>query len=73
MTQIEWQQLEAAVAKMTEAERSKLANLLVRPPAPAADAPNPSLGLFADDPDLIDELLEGVYAARENHPWRASH
>jgi hypothetical protein len=71
MTQIQWQQLEATFAGMTEAEKQRLAGLLT--PAAANALPsssNPSLGLFADEPELIDEIMEGVYLARETHPLR---
>ncbi|MCC6493655.1 MAG: hypothetical protein IT424_11620 [Pirellulales bacterium] len=72
MTQVQWQQLEAVVAAMDDAERQKLARMLhKRPDLQALDPSNPSLGLFADEPELIDEILEGVYEARQNHPLRA--
>ena len=69
MTQIQWEQLEAIVARMTDAEKEKLAGLLtvVKTPSPLS---NPILGLFADEPELIDEIMEGVYVARETHPFR---
>ena len=68
MTQLQWQQIEIAVASMTEAERERLALLIGK--APASSPPVESLGLFADEPELLDEVMEGVYAAREKHPLR---
>jgi hypothetical protein len=71
MTQLEWQQLEATVAGMTDAERQRLAMLLEsNRQAASASADNPSLGLFADEPELIDEIMKGVYEARETYPLR---
>ncbi len=72
MTQIQWQQLEATVAGMTEAEKQRLASVLSRPDkATAPTDRDPSIGLFADEPELIDEIMEGVYLARETHLLRA--
>lgn len=72
MTQIQWQQLEAAVAGMTEQEKQRLASMLTPVNANGLPSPsNPSLGLFADEPELVDEIMEGVYIARETHPFRA--
>jgi hypothetical protein len=33
---------------------------------------NGMLGLFADDPDLVDQVLESAMAAREQDPLRAT-
>lgn len=70
MTQIEWQQLEATVARMTDAEKQRLAALIEEPTSRKIRSKNPSLGLFADAPELIDEIMRGVYDARENSPLR---
>lgn len=70
MTQIQWQQLEATVSQMTDAEKQRLAKLLEAPPADHEAPHNPSLGLFADEPELIDELMAGVYHDRENYRLR---
>ena len=70
MTQIEWQQLEATVQHMTAAEKQRLAKLLNAPAASHETTHNPSLGLFADEPELIDEILAGVYHDRENYRLR---
>jgi hypothetical protein len=69
MTQLEWQQLEAAVANMTDEEKQKLASLLA--PTLVKGSPSPSFGLFADEPELIDEIMAGVYHDRENQPLRS--
>ena len=69
MTQLEWQQLEAAVAGMTDEEKQRLASLLA--PIPDKGSPSPSFGLFADEPELIDEIMAGVYEDRENQPLRS--
>jgi hypothetical protein len=71
MTQIEWQQLEAAIAHMTDAEKKRLATLLVPPGEPKAEPkPDPILGLFADEPELIQFIIDQTYLARETHPLR---
>jgi predicted DNA-binding antitoxin AbrB/MazE fold protein len=40
-----------------------------RPEAPTAD---PLLGLMADEPELLDEIVEEALSARESHPFRAN-
>ena len=32
---------------------------------------DPFLGMFAHDPELIDQVVESALAAREEHPFRA--
>ena len=73
MTQLQWQQLQAVIAGMNEAERERLAGMLSHTltTSDSLHPENPSLGLFADEPELIDEIMEGVYRAREQHPFRA--
>jgi hypothetical protein len=34
---------------------------------------DPLWGLFADEPELIDEVVELAMQSRENRPWRADH
>ena len=70
MTHIEWQQLEATVARMTEAEKQRLAALIEDPAISTSRVDNPSLGLFADAPELLDEIMEGIHERRENAPFR---
>ncbi len=31
------------------------------------------LGLFSDEPDLMDEVIEDILQSREDQPWRAPH
>ena len=60
MTQIEWQHLEATVAGMTDEEKQKLADLLTPVSSDESPSPsNPSLGLFADDPQVIGGFQVG--------------
>jgi hypothetical protein len=71
MTQLEWQQLEAAVAKMTDAEKQRLATLLMQPEKEqATGGRDPIIGSFADESDLIEFVIEQTNLARETHPFR---
>ena len=70
MTQIEWQQLEATVAQMTDAEKQRLVKLLEVAPAQPEAPHNPSLGLFADEPELMEKVIELIYRDRETVPFR---
>lgn len=36
------------------------------------DASDPLLGFMADEPELVDAVLEEAMVARESHPLRAS-
>ncbi len=71
MTQLQWQTLESMLAEMTADDKQRLASMLVA--APAVDAPgdDPLLGAMADEPELLDRVMESVYAARETRLWRA--
>ena len=31
---------------------------------------NPLLGFMADEPDLMDEIMDSIHTAREQHPLR---
>lgn len=35
-----------------------------------AIAPNPLIGLFSDDPQLVDDLIADIYIDRQNIPLR---
>jgi hypothetical protein len=70
MTQIQWQQLEATVAEMTEAEKQRLADLLKPSNGTSPTRSDPTIGLFADDPELIEQIIQDTYIARETHPFR---
>ena len=37
---------------------------------PVYDPSNPSLGIFSDDPGLVDEVMNYVYQSRANDPLR---
>ena len=54
--------LEAALAQMRQREQS----------AATAGGPgeDPILGMFRDDPGLIDEVVEEAMVIREQRPWR---
>jgi hypothetical protein len=41
--------------------------------AGAEEAKDPLLGMFAREPDLIDQVVDSVLSARESHPLRASN
>lgn len=72
MTQIQWQQIEAAVAGMTDVEKQRLATLLNQPDhAKAKTVRDPIIGLFADEPELIEFVIEQTNLARETHPFRS--
>lgn len=71
MTQIQWQQLEATVALTSESERRRLAALLGRTDKPKSQSrPDPIIGLFADEPELIERIVKEAYADRESRVWR---
>ena len=70
MTQIQWQQLEATVAEMTEAEKQRVADLLKPSNVASPTQSDPTIGLFADDPELIEQIIQDTYIARETHPFR---
>lgn len=71
MTQFEWQQLEAAVAGMTDDEKQRLATLLAAPQESVTPIrPDSIIGLFADDPDLIEQIVQNAYVLRETQPFR---
>lgn len=71
MTQIEWQQLEATVAAMSDAERHRLAELLESNQKSDKPTESPSIiGLFADEPELMEKVVELIYHDRETAPLR---
>jgi hypothetical protein len=70
MTQTQWQQLEATVAEMTDAEKQRLAELLESSNGAGPTRSDPTIGLFADEPELIDEIMDFVYASREARQLR---
>lgn len=73
MTQTQWQQLEATVAQMTDAERQRLTSLLEKSAISSKsemEKPDPVIGLFADQPELMEKVIELVYRDRETAPFR---
>jgi hypothetical protein len=82
MTQVQWQYLESMIGDMSAADRDRLATMLSQAktsePASASSDPasqrgvNRSLGLFSDDPELVDELMRIVNFNREHQPLRTS-
>lgn len=72
MTQIEWQQLEATVQQMCDAEKQRLAKLLESPGSvESKEIPDPVIGLFADEPDVMEQVIKLVYREREATPFRS--
>jgi hypothetical protein len=72
MTQLEWQQLEQTVQNLSAAEKDRLRLLLNRSLAGESSVADPLLGLMADEPDLVDRVLEAALMARERDPLRAA-
>lgn len=71
MTHLEWQQLEATVAGMTDDERQRLATLIVAiEPVKTPTSKDSIIGLFADEPDLIEQIIQDTYRLRETQPFR---
>ena len=73
MTQIQWQQLEATVAQMTDAEKQRLTGLLEKSVISSKienEKHDPVIGLFADEPELMEKVIELVYRDRETAPLR---
>jgi hypothetical protein len=73
MTHLEWQKLEETLAHVTPEEKVRLLTLvnssLSGEITPTKD---PLLGHMADEPELVDDLVQAAYAAREHHPLRLS-
>ena len=63
-----------AIRALPVADRLRLVERVVSDVAAAADAAGSVdtelLGLFADDPDLIDRVCDDAYRARQQRPWR---
>ena len=72
MTHLEWQKLEETLAQMTPEEKARLVALIKSSLSGQETAgKDPLLGLMADEPELVDQMVEAAYAAREHHPLRA--
>jgi hypothetical protein len=70
MTQIQWQQLGIILSSMTADEKEQLSAMLVSAPTAGLSDADPLLGAMADEPELLDRVMENVYHARETRPWR---
>ncbi|MBX9790015.1 MAG: hypothetical protein K2Y37_13940 [Pirellulales bacterium] len=71
MTDLEWKKLEETLAHMTPEDKVRLLALVNSSLSrQATAAKDPLLGLMADEPELIDQVVEAAYAARERHPLR---
>ena len=71
MTQLEWQKLEETLAHMTPDEKARLLALVNSSlSVEATSTKDPLFGLMADEPELVDDVVQATYAAREHHPLR---
>jgi len=71
MTQTQWRQLEAALASMTHQEKQRLWELVSTSlGAEALPTRSELWGLFADEADALDGVMESVYEARQSRPLR---
>lgn len=66
------QQLLNAIRKLPRGERLRLVERVVHELAEehGASSPDALIGLFADQPDLIEAVSEGAMQARERDPLR---
>jgi hypothetical protein len=68
-------QLYEAIRALPVAERLRLVERVVHDVAvcasPANDGPRDLLGMFADAPDLIDQVCAEALAERRSRPWRS--
>jgi hypothetical protein len=68
---LEWRQFEIALAQMTPTEKRRLLTLVnssLSTESPRAN--DPLWGLMADECDLVDQIVESTYAARERDSLR---
>ena len=79
MTKIEVQLDEQTLARAMKLAESRHCTLdeLIRDVIEKLEAfkvgDEPFLGMFADEPELIDQVMESVMMAREAHPLRQSN
>jgi hypothetical protein len=66
------QQLLDAIRELPRRERLRIVEIVVHDLAEEdrGQAPDVVVGLFADQPDLIEEVCEAAMQARENDPLR---
>ncbi len=70
MTQIDWQRLEQTMLRIGATEKDRLHSLPDRSLAEGAKATDPLLGLMADDPDLVDQVVASAMTAHERDALR---
>lgn len=71
MTHLEWQKLEETLAHMTPEEKVRLLTLVTSSlSGETTPVKDPVLGLMADEPELVDDMVQAAYAAREHDPLR---
>lgn len=71
MMKLEWEKLEATVAQMTAGEKARLLALVnASPTGESTPTKDRLLGLMADEPELVDDVVHAAYSAREHHPLR---
>lgn len=70
MTQLEWQQLEATVAKMTDDEKQRLVSLVSKSASTSQPSPDSIIGAFAHESELIEQIIQDTYRLRETQPFR---
>lgn len=58
------------VAAQRHCTPEELLDGLLRPLEPPVPSSDPLLGLLADEPELMDQVMEFVYQARERDPLR---
>ena len=62
--------------RVAGARRSSLETLIteiIRQLALLEARHDPLLGMFAHEPDVMDQVMATVMTARESHPWRSDH
>jgi hypothetical protein len=70
MTQLEWQQLEEIVLRLSAAEKERLRVLLNRSARTDREAADPLPGLMVDEPEIVDTIVQSAMLARQRGPLR---
>jgi plasmid stability protein len=58
------------IAAKRHASVEALIEDLIRSLATSESSPDPLLGMFVQEPDLLDAVVESAMQARDNHPLR---
>jgi hypothetical protein len=70
-----WRQRNLELQRKIATEEQRIAELRKDSAAtdhsPPFEADDPIIGCMADESDLLDEIMEGIYRDRENLPFRA--